>query len=238
MRRSVFVLLAAIAAGVASGMTVDWKGIDTAGKTQGTWATNGQFPNDDKVNKGALRATFTLSGKEGETPSGYLMVFGGTGNNSENQGLSANLGVRLHFGQDGALTADVKFGTIDETPYAMTSTGKGALNLNGRNEVAMVADRTNNTVSVFINGVEAFQWKRSGDQANINGFYFNSVAFGQDLSGGNALSGVKVGDLELGNQVGLSADDLRDYYAALPEPTALALLALGAAGVALRRRAA
>ena len=249
MSKLTLALLAACAlAGVSSAATVDW----TAASQENTYGTyNTQVGTGDNGGlssgqAGAIHVSLTLTLEGGGTaPDGWLVTFGGFGGMADVQGRDKNLGAHLYY-ENGVLKASMSQNpskndtSLADYTTAMTATGNAyTLNTDGTqaNDIAIVIERGTSstaTASIFINGVEVFTY-----DGPFSGFPPAYVAIGTDMEGQDPITGVTIGDAEVGYQAGLTADDLKNHYASqVPEPTALALLALGVAGLALRRRAA
>lgn len=99
---------------------------------------------------------------------------------------------------------------------------------NGTHEVAITGD--NGTLSYYYDG-------RLLGSIEVNTDDISAVSWGYQRPGNNVLPGSWSMDVAYVN--GMTYGEVGDAIAAsIPEPTALALLALGVAGVALRRRVA
>ena len=98
---------------------------------------------------------------------------------------------------------------------------------NGTHEVAITGD--NGTLSYYYDG-------RLLGSIEVNTDDISAITWGCQRPNFNTLPGEWSMDIAYVN--GMTYDEVADAIATLPEPTALALLALGVAGVALRRRVA
>lgn len=102
---------------------------------------------------------------------------------------------------------------------------------------AITRNGATTTVTISVNGTDI-----ATAVGNCNG-PIGSWSWGADIQGGNAYTGDARYEVfllpaqVLDNATPLTGTELVDEIALLPEPTALALLSLGLAGVALRRRA-
>lgn len=94
-------------------------------------------------------------------------------------------------------------------------------------------------ISIFINGVEVFAL--GGSVSGQSGYDWTDLTVGEDLRGDEG-SGFTLSDVAVKGayytDTSLDVIEIANEVYVPPEPTALALLALGVAGVALRRRAA
>lgn len=190
---------------------------------------------DPNGGKAAYRLTVRFS--DSLPSAGTLVMLGGL--------LDATYVVReagLTLALDGTGTLKV---TLRDMSGTHTLSGSGNL-VQGLNQIVLaiereyVDERYHAVVSVFVNGKEAFTF--DGD---LGGVTFDRITVGR----GHAVTDdpLDVAQTSYNLFTSTSAtdgfegiDQIRDAYAAMliPEPTALAFLALGVAGLALRRKAA
>lgn len=212
---------AALALSAAQATEITWANID--GYTAGT-LTNLSTPiaasGTNTVTAGALRvvATFKADGTAGK--SLFSIGNGNTPNSSPTVWLD---GTNLRFGVGGT----------EKDPLANRSISQ--LTDGQKHELVLAVERENTTmnVSFFVDGVEIYNYAGLTVTAN---WTLDQFVLGNKVSKDEATQGLEFGEVAA-SFADVTIDELREVYA-LPEPTVLALLALGVAGVALRRRVA
>lgn len=233
------------AAGAASAVTFDWSSDHQIGNkasaTDGvSGATEGMISAPYVSTAGSVvyyGAMVTGKGPGGDTD--HRVVFGigdgteNTGGTTSGQSISVNIGKdgKLYLYQNGAgqgvsdgTTAGTSLGSTTDAVLAANSATAGTSAY-----LVLAIDRTNAdgnaTVTLYSSDADGSlnEVLITADNVSITGDLDTVYAVDYYGKNGGSLWGV---------------GDSVEVYATLPEPTALALLALGVAGVALRRRVA
>ena len=225
------------AAGAASAVTFDWSSDHQIGNkasaTDGvSGATSGMISAPYVSTAGSVVYYGAAVTGKGPGSDVHRVVFGvGDGTKNSGQSISVNIGQdgKLYLYQNGA-GKGVSAGTTAGTSLGATADAVLAAN-----------SATAGTSAYLVLAID-----RTGDTATVTLYLSNAEgALGDVLISVDGLT--ITGDLDTvyavdyyGSQGGSlwGSGDSVQVYANLPEPTALALLALGVAGVALRRRVA
>ena len=220
---------AALALGAAQATEITWANID--GYTAGTLGT---LPNGAHIapgfktggsQAGVLRviASFTSSS---DSYSGSLLSFG----DDENGHASSSPTVWMRDGILHLGIGDADAHTTKDDSIAQLLDGQ-------KHELALAVERTTNArmnASLFVDGVEIYTITNA--TVSSGDWWVYKFVLGNKVNMDEAANGIAFEDFEVA-YAQATIDDLRQTYS-IPEPTALALLALGVAGVALRRRVA
>lgn len=221
MKKMMMALAALCVAGAASAVTWNWttpEGTGTAGQ-ESCDLTPTLYKNSS--------ATYVFSAKVATTASNNWAFVLKHNNNDKNQIVIGVANGKYKVGVDGWATNPSGAQTgipafLGDSAY--TNTDALTVKASGTTQFAFTLTRTDaneTTVTLYIDGTQVCNFSGNLGDGPIDTFEKNGTAI--TMVGGVAQVGV-VADLE----------DIK----ALPEPTALALLALGVAGLALRRKAA
>ena len=244
MKKIGLLALALCVAGAASAVTFDWSSDHQIGnKASATDGVSG-------ATKGMISVPYVstagsvvyygaaVTGKGPGVDNAHRVVFGigdgtkNTGGTTSGQSISVNIGKdgKLYLYQNGAgqgVSEGTTAGTsLDSTTDAVLA-ASGAASTSAY--LVLAIDRTNAdgnaTVTLYSSDADGSlnEVLITADNVSITGDLDTVYAVDYYGSGGGSRWG---------------GGDSVEVYATLPEPTALALLALGVAGVALRRRVA
>ena len=228
MKKLMTIAFAALVAGAASAAAIDWQACaqDSTYYTLPKSITTGE--DAATVQVASVRTTVTLTDA---STSGTLFHVG-----ESLEAAKVNRGLRLVL-DGGTLTAYLRRGNEDTDITIGAVAGASTTLAAGTHEIAAAIERWDESginVAIFIDGVKIFELTNGNSDG---GYWLMRANAGANILGEDAVGEVVVEDgVQLAANVGI--EELEAYSAALPEPTALALLALGVAGLALRRRVA
>ena len=237
MKKLGFLALALCAAGAASALTTDWKynwgndaqiGTDASGTPNNPMSATIDAPYVSTVGN-AIYYGAIVTGKGPTSVDVHRVVFGIGDGSKGGQSISVNIGQdgKLYLYQNGAgegadwPTAGSKLGETTSAVLADSSASSTTAYL------VLAIDRTGETATVTLYA------------SNAGGAYGEALITASNVTISGKLDSVYAVDYcgAGGGSMWGTGDSVK-VYANLPEPTALALLALGVAGVALRRRVA
>ena len=222
--------LACAAAGLtlaAQAVSIDWTaGTCTPGEISrfpgGSYIT----PDNSEHTSGALRIVATFASTS-EAYDNALLGIGADDTTHVGQSLTVWLdGTNLRMS---LVNKEASYVQGVDRSIASLADGK-------QHELVVAVERPSSgtvNAALFVDGVEIATVSGS---ITGGGWYYWDYVLGNKLNLEEPVSGLSISDASV-SFAAATIDDVRTLYT-VPEPTALALLALGVAGVALRRRAA
>ena len=223
MRHILTAAFAALALGAAQAATVDWGSLAGSNRfSDKTSAGSGTITLAEDSTKWVAACVLNIS--VFQNASGYPVLFGVTD-------AASNEATRFYYSGGGnTLGKIIKHTGEDNAGFTQAEGWRERRMGAGSYEFVFSFDGATDVLSLYVDGT------LYGTVTGFPDWDAVTLVWGQQRgNGGNRLGGTWEADMYLVD--GMTYDDAY-AAAAIPEPTALALLALGVAGLALRRRAA